>query len=115
MMTNNLDKAAAHTKAAIRRLEMMLWFINQKKIKPENHIPAYFDLVANDLVQIQNAILTDDEYTEYVASGLARVSKTHTYDYQVTANNDGKVFYNVDALLPLKEMKENVIFVRSLP
>jgi hypothetical protein len=115
MMTDQLDKAAAHTIAAIRRLEMMLWFIRQKKLAPEKHIPAYFDLVANDLVAIQNAILSDDEYTEYVAKGLARVSKSHTYEYQVTANNDGKVFYNVDALLPLKEMKENVIFVRSLP
>jgi hypothetical protein len=115
MMLDQLDKAEAHTITAIRRLEMMLWFIRQKKLKPENHIPAYFDLVANDLVQIQNAILSDDEYTEYVARGLARVSKTHTYEYQVTSNNDGKIFYNVDALLPLKEMKENVIFVRSLP
>lgn len=114
-MTDKLDKAEAHTIAAIRRLEMMLWFIRHKKISPEKHVPAYFDLVANDLVQIQNAILSDDEYTQYVAQGLRRVSKSHTYSYNVTANSDGKVFYDVDALLPLKEMKENVLFVRSTP
>jgi hypothetical protein len=114
-MTDQLDKAEAHTIAAIRRLEMVLWFIRNKRIKPEKHIPGYFDLIANDLVSIQNAILSDDEYTEYVAQGLRRVSKSHTYEYQVTANKDGKVFYNVDALLPLKEMKESVIFARRLP
>jgi hypothetical protein len=113
MMTDQLDKAEAHTIAAIRRLEMILWFIRQKRMSPEKHVPQYFDMVTNDLVAIQNAILTDDEYTEYVARGLARVSKSHTYEYQVTANNDGKVFYNVDALLPLKEMKENVLFARK--
>ena len=115
MMKDQLDKAEAHTIAAIRRLEMILWFIRHKKISAEKHVPLYFDLLANDIVAIQAAILSDDEYTEYVAQGLARVSKTHKYAYNVTANGEGKVYYDVDALLPLKEMKENVIFVKELP
>jgi hypothetical protein len=113
MIMDNLDKAAAHTITAIRRLEMILWFIKQKRIKPENHVPTYFDLVANDLIQVQNAILSDDEYTEYVAKGLRHVSKSHTYSYNVVSNNDGDTFYDVDALLPVKKMKESVLFARK--
>ena len=113
MMKDQLETAEAHTITAIRRLEMMLWFIRQKKMSPEKHVPAYFDLVTNDIVQIQNAILSDDEYTEYVAQGLRHVSKSHTYQYNVVNNSKGEVFYDVDALLPVKEMKETVIFARK--
>jgi hypothetical protein len=114
MIMDNLDKAEAHTITAIRRLEMILWFIrNKKRVSPDKHIPAYFDSIANDLVQIQNAILSDDEYTEYVAKGLHYVSKTHTYAYNVVSNLDGDTFYDIDAMLPVKKMKETVLFARK--
>jgi len=112
-MTENIHKAEPHIIAAIRRLEMMLWFVrNQKRMSIDKHVPPYFDLITNDLAAIQAALYTDDEYTESVARGLARVSHTREYDYSVTANDKGEIHYNVDAVLPLKEMKENVIFVR---
>jgi hypothetical protein len=113
MIMDNLDKAEAHTIAAIRRLEMVLWFIRNKKLAPHKHIPGYFDLVKNDLVQIQNAILSDDEYTETVAKGIRHVSKSHTYSYNVVSNDNGEVFYDLDALLPVKKMKETVLFART--
>ena len=113
MITDNLDKAEAHTIAAIRRLDMILWFIrNKRRMAPGKHVPGYFDLIANDVVQIQNAIFSDDEYTKTVASGLNRVSKSHTYSYNVVSNDSGEVFYDLDALLPVKKMKENVLFAR---
>jgi hypothetical protein len=112
MMTENLHKAEPHIIAAIRRLEMMLWFARNKKLVVEKHLPRYFDLVTLDLAAIQNALCTDDEYTESVAKGLARVNHTREYDYSVTSDDKGEIHYNLDAVLPLKEMKENVIFVR---
>lgn len=115
MMLDKLDKAEAHTITAIRRLEMILWFIRQKKVSPEKHVPVYFDLIANDLAAIQDAIFTEEEYTKYVAKGIARISKRHTYDYQVTADKNGELFYNVDALLSHKEMKRSVLFAKKLP
>lgn len=112
-MTENIHKAEPHIIAAIRRLEMMLWFVrNQKRLSIEKHVPSYFDLITNDLAAIQDALYTDDEYTQSVAQGLARVSHTREYDYSVTNNDKGDIFYNVDAVLPLKEMKSNVIFRR---
>ena len=111
-MTDQLDKAELHTIAAIRRLEMMLWFIRNKKLKAEKHIPHYFDLVSNDLVAIQNALLSDDEYTENVARGLALLNENREYSYQVSSDNKGSKYYAVDAVMPLKGMKENVLFVR---
>jgi hypothetical protein len=113
MMAENLHKAEPHIVAAIRRLEMVLWFSKQKKLKPEMHIPMYLDLIVNNLVNIQDALYTDDEYTETVAKGLARVNHTREYDYSVTSNDKGEILYNVDAMLPLKEMKKNVIFARG--
>jgi carbon starvation protein CstA len=113
MMTENLHKAEPHIIAAIRRLEMMLWFVrNNKKLAVHKHVPAYFDLITTDLAAIQDALYTDEEYTETVAKGLARVNHTREYAYSVTSNDKGEILYNVDAMLPLKEMKENVIFVR---
>lgn len=114
MIMDNLDKAEVAAKAAIRRLEMILWFINQKRMSPEKHVPQYFDLAAGNLVQIQNAIMSDDEYTEHVAQALRWVSKSHTYSYDVVSNNKGEVFYDLDALLPVKAMKENVLFVKQV-
>ena len=107
-----MNKAEKHIIAAIRRLEMMLWYTRQKKVKPHRHVLAYFDLITNDLAQIQAELLSDDEYTESIARGLARVSRTREYHYSVTSDNDGKIYYNVDALLPLSEMKENVVFAK---
>jgi hypothetical protein len=115
MIMGNLDKAEERTKSAIRRLEMVLWFIqNKRRFAPNKHIPGYFDLIVSDLVQIQNAIMSDDEYTEYVAQALSWVSKSHTYSYNVVNNDKGEVFYDVDALLPVKKMKENVLFARQV-
>ena len=111
-MTDQLDKAEAHTVAAIRRMEMMLWFIRHKRLKPERHVPAYFELIANDMVEIQKALLSDDEYTERVAQGLAYVNGTKEYNYDVTADKKGGLHYSVNAVLPLKEMKETVLFAR---
>ena len=113
MIMDNLDKAEIAAKAAIRRLEMILWFINQKRMSPEKHVPQYFDLVANDIVQIQNAIMTDDEYTEHFAQGLDWISKSHTYSYSVVSNTSGEVYYDLDALLPIKKMKETALFARQ--
>jgi hypothetical protein len=111
-MTKHLDKAEAHTIAAIRRLEMMLWFIRNKKLSPGKHIPDYFDLVTDNLAAIQSAILSDDEYTQYVLNGLHAISKKHSYDCKVVADKDEEIFYDVEAMLPLKEMKQGVIFAR---
>ena len=111
-MLENMHKAEPHIIAAIRRLEMMLFFVRNTKLAPHKHVPHYFDMITNDLAAIQAALYTDEEYTQSVAQGLARVSHTREYDYSVTANDKGEVHYNVDAVLPLSEMKQNVIFVR---
>ena len=114
-MKDNLNKAEVHIRAAIRRLEQMLWFVQQgKKLKLslDKHLPAYFELITTDLAGIQSALYTDDEYTESVAQGLARVNDQREYSYNVTTNRKGDKFYVLDATLPLKEMKKNVIFVR---
>jgi hypothetical protein len=113
MMTENMHKAEPHIIAAIRRLEMMLWFVRNKKLAPQKHVPPYFDLITMDIAAIQDALYTDEEYTETVAKGLARVNHTREYDYSVTSDNKGDIYYNVDATLPLKEMKQNVIFRRA--
>ena len=112
-MLENMHKAEPHIIAAIRRLEMMLWFVrNSKKLAPHKHLPHYFDMITNDIAAIQDALYTDEEYTQSVAKGLARVSHTREYDYSVTSDDKGQIHYNVDAVLPLSEMKQNVIFVR---
>ena len=115
-MTDNLNKAEKHIRTAIRRLEMMLWFIqNAKKLKIsiEKHVPHYFDLITNDIAEVQASIYTDDEYTETVARGLSTVNARREYLYNVTSNAKGDKFYVLDATLPLKEMKHNVIFARK--
>jgi hypothetical protein len=110
MMTDQLDKAEAHITTAIRRLEMMQWFLRNKKLAAHKHVPLYFNSVRNDLIAIQNALLSDDEYTENVAQGLARINKKREYQYDVTADKEGKLYYSVNAILPLDEMKKNVLW-----
>lgn len=108
---DQIDEASVHVQSAIRKLEMLQWFIdNKKKLKFDVRAMPYFERITKDIANIQSVLFTDDEYTKYVAKGLARVNHTREYDYQVTADNEGHIHYSVNALLPLKEMKENVIF-----
>jgi hypothetical protein len=108
---DQIEEASVHVQSAIRKLEMLQWFIdNRKKLKFDVRAMPYFERITSDLARIQSVLFTDDEYTKYVAKGLARVNHTREYDYQVTADNQGNVHYSVNALLPLREMKENVIF-----
>jgi hypothetical protein len=112
-MKDDIHKAEPHVIAAIRRLEMMLWFLrNGKRLNAQKHVEPYFDLITNDLAAIQREVCTDDEYTQRLASGLAYVSRDREYKYNVTSNDSGEVFYDLDVVLPLSEMKGNVIFAR---
>jgi hypothetical protein len=107
-----MTKAEAHITTALRRLEMMQWFLRQKKLSKE-HVHMYFDLLTNDIAQIQNELLSDDQYTACVARGLAKVNHKREYKYTTTNDKDGEVYYDVNALLPLRTMKENVVFARG--
>ena len=109
-MTDQLNKAEAHITTAIRRLEMMKWFLHNKKLAAHKHMPVYFDMIRNDLIAIQNALLTDDEYTEAVAKGLAQINKSREYEYNVTSDNEGKLYYSINAIMSLEEMKNNVLW-----
>lgn len=107
-----MTKVEAHIKTAVRRLEMMQWFLGQKKLTKE-HVHKYFELLTNDLAAIQAELLSDEQYTACVARGLAQVNHKREYKYRTTSDNEGEIYYDVNALLPLRRMKSNVIFARG--
>lgn len=113
MTQEQLGEAEAHINIAIRRLEMLQWFIkNGKKLSFENNAIPYFERVTNSIVKLQTLLFTDDQYTEFVARGLTRVNHKRAYDFEVQADKKGNKYYSINAILPLSRMKENVIFAQ---
>lgn len=107
----NMKKAAPHIERAHRSLEMLRYFVeNKDNLSLRKRVPNYLDTLFDSVIELQHILLTDNEYTERVGHGIAHVSRNRELAYSVTTNNSGDVFYAIDAMLPLKDMKSNVLF-----
>src|SRR5215831_21247204 len=114
MKQEKLDEAVPCIERAMRSLEMLkLLSKGSKKLATQHRVENYYNILIESVVELQKLLVTDEEYTASVAKGMARVNRQREYTYNVTHNNDGDVFYDVHALLPLKEMRKNVIFNRK--
>jgi hypothetical protein len=106
-----MQKANLHIDNAIRMLEMLRHFAeNRDKLSINKHVPTYYNKLMENIAQIQSTLLTDNEYTERVQRGFLEVNKDREFTFNATQDSKGKQFYAVEALLPLREMKSNVIF-----
>lgn len=108
----HIEDATPYIRRAHRCLEMIEWLANQRKLSVDKHVPPYFDTLVECVIQLQRILVEDTEYTETVGRAIAEISKAREYSYNVTQNNDGDVLYAIDAMLPLKEMKRNVLISR---
>lgn len=107
--------ALPHIENALRSLEMLKLFVaNKERLSLGKRVPVYYNTLVDSVVELQRILLTDNEYTERVGRGLRKVSESRELAYNVTTNNNGDVFYSIDGLLPLKEMKSNVLFNRKV-
>jgi hypothetical protein len=107
----HMREAAPHIERAHRCLDMLGWLaVNKDKLSLDKRVPNYFNILIDEILTLQDILLTDNEYTERVAFGLEYVSRTRELAYSVTRNNDGETFYSIDGMLPHKEMKRNVLF-----
>jgi hypothetical protein len=106
----HMREACPHIDKAQRMLEMLRLFAeNRENLSLAKRVPTYYQGLVDSVIEIQRILLTDNEYTERMGWSLAHVNRKREYAYNVTQNNNGEVFYDVDALLPLKEMKKNVL------
>lgn len=107
----NMREAAPHIERAHRSLEMLALFVeNKDRLSLAKRVPNYIDILFDCVLELQRILLTDNEYTERVTHGLMHVSRNRELAYNVTDNRDGDVFYAVNGMLPLKDMKANVLF-----
>jgi hypothetical protein len=92
---------------------MIEWLANNKeKLSLKKHVPHYFDTLVECVIHLQRILVDDKEYTEAASKAIAEVSKSREFSWNVTQNNKGETLYSIDAMLPLKEMKRNVLFSR---
>src|SRR5215831_1144665 len=116
MKQEKLGEAAPCIERALRSLEMLKELSKgSRRLATQHRVENYYNILIENVVELQKLLVTDDEYTASVAKGMARVNRQREYTYNVTQNNKGDVFYDVHALLPLKEMRKNVIFNRKRP
>ena len=107
----DMQQALPHIERAHRCLEMLHHFVeNKEKLSLKKRVPTYYNELVQSVIALQAILLTDIEYTLRVGRGIATVSRKREFSYNVTKNNDGDVFYSLDAMLPLKEMKQHVLF-----
>jgi hypothetical protein len=109
---DTMRDAAPHIERAHRCLEMLAFFAKDRKLSLKRHIPGYFDILVESVIELQRILVEDKEYTELVGKAIAEISKFREYSYNVTQNNQGEVLYSLDAMLPHKEMKRKVLFSR---
>lgn len=115
-MTDKKAMRAAdpHIRNALRCLEMLQHLTTERKLSLDKHVPVYYEKLVDSVIALQAILLTDNEYTERVGRGLAKVSGSRILSYNVTQDNDGGTYYSIDGILPLKEMKQNVLFNRKV-
>src|SRR4051812_29759740 len=112
----HMGEAAPHIEKALRSLEMLRLFVeNKENLSLARRVPTYYNVLAESVIALQDILLSDSEYTERVVRGVGEVSELREYQCDITQNHDGDVFYNIDALLPLKRMKGNVLFNGRIP
>ena len=108
---DHMRLAAPHIEKAHRSLEMLAHFVkNKEKLSLSKRVPAYLDILFDSVLELQRILVTDNEYTERVGHGLNYVSRKRELGYSVTTNNNGDVFCAINGLLPLKDMKSNMLF-----
>ena len=106
----DMQQAKPHIERAHRCLEMLSHFVeNKEKLSLAKRVPTYYNELVQSVIALQAILLTDMEYTLRVGRAIAAVSEKREYSYNVTKNNNGDVFYDLDAMLPLSEMKRNVL------
>jgi hypothetical protein len=106
----HMREACPHIEKAQRMLDMLRMFVDNKEdLSLSKRVPTYYQGLVDSVLAIQKILLTDNEYTERVGWSLATVSNRREYSYNVTQDNKGEVFYDLDAILPLREMKNHVL------
>jgi len=115
MRTSKLKDAKPHIEKAKRSLEMLERFIeNKDKLSLRHRAENYYNGLVESVLAIQDLLLTDNEYTERMAHSMSQVNVEREYKYRVTANNSGEVFYDVSALMPLKEMRKDILLTGKI-
>lgn len=107
------DTAMEHIAKAMNSLEMIKMLAETpkyKKLNVEKRISQYYKSLVESVLALQDAVVEDQEYTEDLQLGIHTVSKGREYSLQLTENYAGDVFYSLDAMLPLKEMKRHALF-----
>jgi ribosomal protein L13 len=106
----NMRDMLPHIERAQRALDMLRTCVENKEgLSLTKRVPHYFESLVEGVLKLQEVLLTDNEYTERFDHGLAHVSRTREYTYNVLQNTKGDTFYRVDGMLPLTEMKKNIL------
>src|SRR5215831_1718233 len=104
-----IDECTGHIDDAMRCLEMLKWLVSKPKLSSHKRVHNYYSKLVTSVIALQEAILTDDEFTKRTEKVLEQVNKYREYKYNITHNNDGEAFYVLDAILSLKRMKKRVL------
>jgi hypothetical protein len=111
MMNTSKSDMIPHIEKAINALEMMRALASGAfKVSAEKRIPVYYESLMESIAALQDVMLTDQEYTERLGIGMALVNKGREYVCAARENTAKEVFYQVDALIPLRKMKQHAIF-----
>jgi|SRR6516164_2067775 len=109
-----MDKAAPHIKRAKRSLEMLEEFVrNPQHLALDHRVDQYFNSAAEAILELQEIFLTNDEYREKMAKGLRYINQSREYTYKIQENNEGDAICTLRAVMPMKRMKQRVLFVNK--
>ena len=110
-MNTSKEQMLPHIEKAMRALEMMRALAGGAfKVSTDKRIPIYYESLMESVAALQDVMLTDVEYTERVSVGMSIVNKGREYVCAARSNDDKEVFYQVEAMLPLRKMKQHAIF-----
>ena len=105
-----MERALPHILAAERQLEMLRYYVtNKDRLSLDARVPMCFNRVIHSLSALQRMFYDEEEFQELYAATIAEVSKDREYNLFYTKDNDGNMYFDTHALLPLEKVQEHML------
>ena len=91
---------------ARRHLDTLEFFVaNKDRLSLDVRVPAYYSKLVYSISELQKLFFDHTGIEELFARTLAEVSKDRVYQFDITKDHDGNIYFDVHGLLPLERVQ----------
>lgn len=90
---------------AQRCLDMIRYLLKDRKLSNVKRLKPYLQGLFLTVSAIQERFMPDDEYARLFTNAVKELNSAREHELRVTHKDDGSAVFDINALLPLKEMR----------